>query len=246
MASLSEIVKGLFSSRSVSKVPLYSLRDKLKYWSSSRNYPSYYTLPVAISFSYEFWQRIKEIQRHTSIDGHERAIRVWWADDEFVVTESIRGEKARVNLPRQRVSVAYKPIKGTRRAERVVTVDGKVYSKREEDLESLKYKKKIEVSFICNLHTHPPHKNESTGALSYSFFSQTDIKSFMTSSAALTGVVTDVLWLIAKTDLTPMQIPAELSSIALTPEILTDQLKMKVFKAEYGRGAVVVRPDEVD
>lgn len=241
MGGIKDAIVGLFSpSKSIKSVPLYSLREKIGYWSNSRNYSSYFELPAALSFSPEFWTRVKEIFRHTSGDKHERAITVWWADGEFVLTESIRGQEQRVNIPKQKISVKYNPIRGTTRADRIVTVNGKVYAKRTVELATLKNVKKLEVKYLFNMHTHPPHDHE--GGPIYSFSSGTDIKSFLSSSAGMTGLVTDHLWILAKTSNTPTSYKPD-ESVQLTPEYLTEQLNIKVYKAQFGGSAVVVRPE---
>lgn len=244
MGLLNDLFGGMFSSsNTVRKVPIYTLRKQIVQWTKYKSYPTYYELPPAIQFPSEFWTRVKEIHRHTTGDKHERAITVWWADGEFVLTDSVRGKQQEVLIPKQKISVKYQPQKGTKWVRRIITVNGKVYSKNSVLTEDLRKIKQIEVQFLFNMHTHPPHESAEKGTY-YSFFSEVDVRSFLTSNAFMTGLVTDKLWLMAKTNLTPASVPAEIKE-PLTPERLTNYAKVKVYCAqEFGRSAVVVRPDD--
>lgn len=247
MASVLDSILGLFKgSRSLNVVPFYTLRRKASQWKQYRKYPTYYELPAAISFPLEFWTRIAEIHRYTKGDKHERAISVWWADGEFVLTDNVKGQESRVVIPRQKILVSYKPVKGTKRMERIITVNGKRYgNKRTVDVESVRRIKKIEVEHLFNMHTHPPREKDSGSGVEpyYNFFSWTDIKGLLNTSGVFNGLVTDKLWLLAKTGSTPTSVP-DGSSISLTPEYLTKELHIKVYKAQFGKSAVVVRPDD--
>jgi len=245
MVGIIDTITGLFRGGDSLRVePLYSLRHKLIQWRESGNYPSYFELPSGISFDVKFWTRVQEIYRHTKGDGHERTISVWYVDGDFVLTENIRGKESSVTVPRQKVSISYKPIKGTTRGERMISVNGKVYAKRTVDLDTLKKasKQKVEITHLLHMHTHPPHTDADGGA-SYSFFSPTDIRSFLSSRSALAGLVTDKLWLIAKTAETPRQLASNPPGV-LTPDMLTDLYKIKVYTGEFGRSVIVVRPED--
>ena len=246
MGGFFNAIAGLFGGENrIRIVPLYSLRHELISWRQSGHYPDYYHLPPGISFDTKFWERVKEIYRHTTTDKHERAVSVWYVDGEFVLTEQVRGSDSRVTIPGQRVQISYKPVKGTNYGDRVIMFDGKGYAKRSVDIATIrqKSKQKLEVSHLFHMHTHPPReRQDGSGTARYSFFSHTDIKSFVGSKAAFAGLITDRLWLIAKTSETVSAYKGEESS-ALTPEVLTNKYKIKVYTAEFGRSAVLVRPD---
>lgn len=235
---LLDFLKEFFGSNSLRKADFYSLRNKVNDWARSRSYPGYYELPPVITFPAEFWARVAEISRHTRGDGHERAVTVWWADGEYVLTESIRGDAQHVCIPESRILVEYKPIPGTDTADRIVSVNGKVYSKRRVFLSTLRGKKNLEVMYLFNLHTHPPRVDIMTGNRVYSLFSSIDLKGFLETPAAVTGLVTDQLWLLFKTKNSPQTFARENSFVA-TPEILTQELGLKVYRAQFGRGAVI-------
>ncbi len=230
----------LFSfSNKVQTESMFSLRSKIINWTNSRVYPAYYELPAGISFSPEFWNRVNEIYRHTQSDGHERAVSVFWADDDFVLTESVRGDTSQVNIPGQTVQVAYKKTGSQQFAEKVVSVNGTVYSSKSVEWRSVPRDKKIEVLFLFNMHTHPPH-NAMSGSNStslYSYFSLTDINSFLQSNAVLTGMISDKLWLLAKTNETKLT-SARMQESDISPETLRSQLGFKVYSGLFGKSVI--------
>ncbi len=238
MAAFWQKLKNLFtSSNKISITDFHYLKKKLIYWNENRSYPESYELPQAIRFSSHFWKRIKEIHRHTSGDEHERAISLWWGDGDIVVTDSLRGGRSRVNIPKQSVIVKYKPVSQTSSyAQKIIEVNGKVYLKKSVPVSILKSKKKIEVQYLFNMHTHPPHRTDS-GNTTYSFFSDTDIRSFLASNACFTGLVTDKLWLLAKTKSTPASL-TESDNFRITLDYLCDQQHMKVYKGLFSKALV--------
>ncbi len=240
LQNIKSALSSLFgSSDKIPTTHFYQLRKKLLYWNETGKYSSFATLPPAISFSSDFWERVKEIYRHTTKDGYERAITVWWADGEFVLTESIRGGKSKVNIPKQKISVSYKPTHDRQYAERVIEVSGKVYSKRRILWKNVKKGKKIEVQYLFNMHTHPPHEvgDGSSKSKEYSFFSKTDIDSFLKSSAAITGLITDRLWLLVKSSDSPKKM-ISLEERDISPALLGAALRFKTYRGDFGRHLV--------
>lgn len=235
-------------SNTIRSLDFYHLRSKVLYWNNSKNYPSFSVLPLAIGFPSNFWTKVKEMYRHTLGDKHERAITVWWADGEVVLTENLRGETSKVNIPKQRVSVSYKPVSPTSSyAEKMVKVNGKIYSRRRVSLASLKNKKKVEISFLFNMHTHPPRRDVKAVDVvevgqetnTYSFFSATDLRSFLGSNVVMTGLITDKLWILMKTNRSPNAMP-EISEATFSPRVLTDVFKFRVYRGEFGRKVIKV------
>jgi hypothetical protein len=237
MASFFQKLKELFLPSN--KIPIkdfHYFKRKVIYWNEHKIYPANYELPEGIRFPSHFWQRVQEIYRYTKGDEHERAINVWWGDGDVVVTDSLRGERSRVNIPKQRVSVSYNPISPTSNyAKKIIEVNKKVYKKKSVPVSVLKSKKKIEVQFLFNMHTHPPHK-KADNDIWYSFFSDTDIKSFIKSRAALTGLVTDEMWLLIKTKQTPKS-PSVVPK-RITQKLLEDDFDIRVYKAKFGKALV--------
>lgn len=239
MNKLIEFLQTLLGSNSLQKRSFSSIRSKVSQWSSG-TYPLYADVPDIIEFSYEFWARVTDIYRHTSKDLHERAIRVWWADGEFVLTESVRGSERDVVMPKQTVTVRFDPV-GTDRFDRVILVDSTIYAKKTMQAVDVAKVKRVEVQFLFNMHTHPPVKDPRTGAPSYPFFSAVDIRGFLRTPSAVTGLVTDKLWLLIKTSKT--QSPGvDLQDYMITSEYLRDTLRLKVFCGTFGKSVVVLQP----
>ena len=70
MAGFFDALTGIFGGgNKIRVVPLYSMRHDLMKWRESGHYPSYYELPPGISFDVKFWERVKEIHRHTTGDN---------------------------------------------------------------------------------------------------------------------------------------------------------------------------------
>jgi hypothetical protein len=124
-----------------------------------------------------------------------------------------------------------------------VNLNGDVYSKRIVDVK--KIPKKIEVSYLFYLHTHPPYKNpvSSTNGSSrdYGFFSSVDMKGFLTSSSCMTGLVTDRLWVVLKTNDSPKKFDFP-EDLRITPEFLIQTFKMRVYSGNLSRILVTYEP----
>ncbi|MFA7683018.1 MAG: hypothetical protein WCX94_02625, partial [Candidatus Dojkabacteria bacterium] len=56
-----------------------------------------------------------------------------------------------------------------------------------------------------NMHTHPQHRDDR-GVEYYNFFSAQDIRSLLSSNVAITGLITDKLWILIRTNKTPKNI----------------------------------------
>src|SRR5688572_9089221 len=161
----------------------YQLYSKLRKWNDSKVFPYDYELPKAISFTPEFHKKVIELYKSTKYDGHERAISVFWADGDLILSSVVKGTTSSVT-PKNNVSVQYTPIPNKLYYEKRVILDGKTYSKR--DIYYKNIPKAIEVKYLFNMHTHPPY--DYNGHTYYSFFSLQDIKSLYSSGAAITGM----------------------------------------------------------
>ncbi|MEA3357303.1 MAG: hypothetical protein U9Q67_02615 [Patescibacteria group bacterium] len=222
------------SSRKIKVVDFHNLKDKISAWNHGRIHPGYSVLPQAISFSSDFWARIKEIYRHTTADKHERAVTIWWAGGEVILADSIRGQESKVNIPKQQIRLEYKRTSNPANAERVVTLNGKIVSKRNVSWAKVPKREKLRVQYLFNMHTHPPHTQ------GYSFFSLTDIKSFIKSSASITGLITDELWILMKTSLTP-KVLQNIEESDINVHYLKNTLRMRVYKGEFGKSVITVQ-----
>lgn len=97
----------LFGS-SDSTTSFYQLYSKLKDWKKAKVYPFTYNLPKSISFPIDFWKKIIKIQKQTLADGNERAMSIYWADGELVVSPINTGNSRSVTSSGN-ISVKYTP-----------------------------------------------------------------------------------------------------------------------------------------
>ena len=193
----------LFFGSSDSTMSFYHLYNKLKGWKKAKVFPYTYNLPKAISFPNDFWDGIVKIQKQTLSDGNERAMSIYWADGELVVSPIDKGDSKSVTS-RGNIQVSYKkhPTReGYLRKE--VFLNSSLYKRA--DVYYKRAPKEIEVEYLFNMHTHPHHMDSSGGGY-YNFFSAQDIKSLISSNAPITGLVTDRLWLLFRTNVTPSNV----------------------------------------
>ena len=101
------------------------------------------------------------------------------------------------------------------------------------------------------MHTHPPlesagsdvtEQGHNPGTSRYPFFSDVDVRSLLSTGAALSGLVTDRLWLLFRTSETPVSYARDESTL-LTQEYLMEALKMKIYTASFGKSAISVHSD---
>lgn len=237
MTSIFKKIKNLFTPvEKVNALPLWKLKDKILYWNESRKYPSYNTLPSGISFNTQFWSRVKDIHRYTTKDGYERAINVWWVDGDFILTEVIKGERSRVHIPKQRVKVQYKPTNDKYYAEKFVKVNEKIALRKKLAWTKVPKSGKIKVQFLFNMHTHPRRDDGS-----YSYFSNVDMEGFFSKSSCITGLVTDKLWILMKTNNSKGMVKG-IHEHDYSAGVLTQDFGLKVYLAEFGRSAVALVP----
>lgn len=197
-------------------------------------YPFPYNLPEAVSFPSDFWEDLVNIYRKTDTDGLERAFSVFWADGEVVLTEINTGSISSVKSGGSiQVKYSHHPTKkGYARKELIL--DGRIIKKK--DVYHKQIPKALEVQYLFNIHTHPKH-TRSDGTYYYNFFSALDIKSLLSSKAIMTGVVTDKLWLLIRTNKTP-ESADYLTDSQVTPEYVEDTLHIGVYRADFYKKAL--------
>ena len=218
----------LFFGSSDSTTSFYQLYNKLKDWKKAGVFPYTYNLPSNISFPKDFWEKIIKIQRQTLADGNERAMSVYWADGELVIAPIDTGDGRSVTS-RGNISVKYEPHptrKGYYRKE--VILNSSMYKKV--DVYHRKVPKEIDVSYLFNIHTHPQHINDR-GVGYYNFFSAQDIKSLIKSNVAISGLITDKLWILIRTSKTPDNLD-HLVDTDITVERL-NELNIGVYVGEF-------------
>ena len=93
----------------------------------------------------------------------------------------------------------------------------------------------MEVQYLFNIHTHPKHTQEN-GKLHYNFFSAQDIKSLISSNAIMTGLVTDKLLLLVRSNKTPDNVEKLVDS-EVNPYYVEHILKMGLYQANFSKKA---------
>jgi len=236
---LLKTITQIFTGDSESTLQYPALYRKIRKWSESGVYANNFELPKYLTLPEEFWKKIEQLHKETKADGHERSISVFWAEDDWVVTSTIRGTEKQVTSGGS-VLVRYVPTSKPEYFRKEILVDQKLYSKKE--VYYKKMPKKIEVLYLFNLHTHPPHKTEgivpnSENNLFYGFFSLQDVKSLLQSKAPLTGLVTDKLWLIFRTNQSP-QLLNNYDESEIDIASLREKIKLIVYSGDFGKKMV--------
>lgn len=222
----------LFSSK-IKTTTFLELHRKIVELRSSNLYPYTYNLPQAIAFPTDFWKDLINIYRKTDRDGLERAFSVFWADGEVVLTEVNTGSNKMVKSGGSiQVKYSHHPTK-KEYARKELYLDSKLLKRR--DIYHKNVPKALEVQYLFNIHTHPKHSRDD-GTTFYNFFSAQDIKSLLTSKAIMTGVVTDKLWLLIRTDKTASSVD-ELTDLQVTPEYVENTLNIGLYRADFNKKA---------
>ncbi len=223
----------IFSSSRVSTTSFDQLREKIVSLRKENVYPFSFNFPQAISFPSDFWNDLVKIFKNTRNDGLERAFSVFWADGEVIFTEVNTGTDKMVKSGGS-ISVKYShhPTK-KEYARKELFVDDKLIKKR--DIYYKSVPKTLEVQYLFNVHTHPVHQDEKEGSF-YNFFSAQDIKSLISSKAIMTGLITDKLWILIRSDKTPDNLENLLDSI-VTPQYLEETLQIGVYRADFNKKA---------
>lgn len=233
-----EFLTNIFTSDNSKKFTYYKLYSNLRRWQDAGVYPAEYELPDAITFPSDFWKQTIQLYKYTRSDGLERAISVFWADGDLIVSSIVKGNEKSVT-PKNNVSVKYSQHPTKREyARKEVFVDNKRYSRR--DVYYKKIPKQVEVKYLFNMHTHPPHKL-SDGKTYYSFFSAQDIKSLVKSNAVITGMIGDKLWLLFRTNSTPSNVE-HLTDKDVTVQHLTQTLNIAIYSGEFKKKLTRVQP----
>ena len=227
-------LKNMFRSNSIPTTSFFSFYQKMAGWKSAKVFPYPFNLPEAISMPESFWKDVIKIYKMTDADGRERAISVWYADKELIVTSVTKGDESSV-MTTDSISVRYFPHptkKGYYRKE--VFVNNK--REKQTDVFHERAPKKVEINYLFNMHTHPKHIMND-GSIRYSFFSTQDVKSLISSKAIMTGLVTDKLWFLVRTSETSDYIPYKDTDI-LTVDGLKNDMKLGVYCADFNGKAI--------
>ena len=131
----------------------YQVYQKLVKWKEGNVYPNSYDLPETISLPYDFWEKVKGLYRNTRNDKLERSVSVYWVDGDLILSSITTGSTSFVRSNSQ-IKVSYIP-KNNEYFYKEIILDGKRYSRREVYFK--KVPKQIDLHYLFNMHTHPPH-----------------------------------------------------------------------------------------
>ncbi len=222
--------KNLFNDNRIPTVSFLEFYKRIAQLKETGIFPYEYNLPQGISFTETFWSEIIGIYRMTLKDGLEREISIFLADGDLIFTSVIKGNESSVTSNHQ-ISVKYIPHPTKKNYFRKeVYLDGKVYKRK--DVYYKEAPKKVTIQYLFNLHTHP----KNIGTDGYSFLSLQDIKSQLKSNAVVSGLVTDRLWLIVRTDKTPRE--AILEEKDINVENLKTRMSMVLYCANFNGKAI--------
>jgi hypothetical protein len=193
----------------------------LKKWKEFDKYPPKSGWPKQITLDSDAWDGIQRLYNLTQMDNYEYESSFFYVEGDTFITTPQRGTRENVTANHS-LQVKYEVNKKRKLYYRNVIIDGKTVSKTAVKPEKLP--KKTDIGFLFNIHTHPEHVNYND-QVTYSFFSDTDIRSLLASSAMVTGLVTDSFWLAAKTD-------SVISQIGSVGEELLYEISEKAFAGE--------------
>jgi hypothetical protein len=209
--------------------------QKIASFSKKSVYPKKVNLPRNISANPKFWDKIKSIYRYTKDDGKERAISLFWVEDEIVYSPIKIGTEKYVNTS-TRVSVQYVPIQkkqGYFYYKKYTKVNNKIYSREKVSFRE-PIKKVTSPSFLFNIHTHPLNKKRD-----YNLWSRQDIKSFLKSRVIATGLITDELHFIVRTNNTPNTFYMKKGTL-ITRELLIQRMNCVLYKAQFNKKIMIL------
>ncbi len=226
--------------KSSNRMSFYQLYNKLRKWNDSRLYPNSYELPDEMTFPTDFWHEVIKLYNLTRQDEFERAIAVFWADGELILSSTIKGNRRSVT-PRSGVEVKYSHSIHKGYFTKEVFLDGKKYSSRE--VYHKNAPSKIEVKYLFNMHTHPPHEM-TDGSKYYSFFSAQDIRSLLISKVIITGMIGNKLWLLVRTSRTPSVLDSSINDPKINMEFLYKELHIEIYSGEFNSILYRYKPED--
>jgi hypothetical protein len=168
----------------------------LKKWRDAKRYPPVTAWPEQINLDMKGWEGVEKLNYLTSMDGREYESSFFFIEGETFITTPLRGTQTEVKANHS-LKVKYQIAPKKQVYYRSVLLDDKLISNTAVKPQDLP--KKTQLGFLFNVHSHPEHVN-SNGEKTYSFFSDTDIRSLISSDAMITGLVTNSFWVACKTD----------------------------------------------
>jgi hypothetical protein len=180
--------------------------DFLKKWRELGKYPPISSWPKTISLgSVDFWNNVKRLYDRTLADNFEYESSFFFVEGNILSSEPFKGEQYSVSANHS-LRVEYEKAYGDYYNRKTI-IDGKVA--KTEPIKLAQIQKELKLGYFFNLHTHPVYYlnagiSDGSGLQdqikTYGFFSDTDINSLLMSNNLLTCLITDELWIAAKTD----------------------------------------------
>lgn len=202
----------------------------LQKWRQAKRYPTAGSWPNEITLDRRAWDGIERLYNLTQMDGHEYETSFFYLDGETYLSTPLRGTTNEVRAQHS-LQVNYQIDQAKRVYYRNVVLDGKLINKTVVTPESIK--KPTQVGFLFNIHSHPEHVNFAQ-QVTYSFFSDTDIRSLLASDALVSGLVTDSFWLVVKTD-------KSISKIGEVGEEMLREISEKSFSGEQYLNDIIIK-----
>lgn len=168
----------------------------LKKWRQAKRYPPASAWPKTIELDTKAWEGIKKLYTLTQMDNFEYETSFFYVGGETFQTTPLRGTRDHVSSSHS-LQVKYDVDQKRRVYIQNIVLDGKVVSR--EVIKPEKLDNNIQAGYLFNIHTHPEHINQH-GQQTYSFFSDTDIRTLLASDSLVSGLVTNVFWLVVKND----------------------------------------------
>lgn len=224
---LYKILKFFFDDRPES-ISFYKLYTNLVKWNKERRLPYDYELPQVISLDSDFHRKIIKLYKETLNDGLERAVSVFWADGELVLSKVIKGSERAVTT-NSNIKISYTKSIHKDYLKKEIFVDNSLYSSK--DIYYKNIPDKIDLKYLFNMHTHPKHVNHD-GSYYYGIFSAQDIRSLINSNAIISGLIRDDFLLIFKTKKSITNAD-KLEDNQITLHSLTDKYGFIVYQGQF-------------
>lgn len=173
------------------------LTQKLSKFQSFDRLPNSYFWPYNIYVSKEIWEIIKKLRKWTDSVNTEYASTILNIDNQIIATPFTKGDATSVTSFHS-IQLKYVPYSQTG-LKKEIYIDDKLQTIS--SINITQKPKKSTIQTVFNIHSHPTYINQE-GQKTYSFFSPVDINTLIHTNQVMMGVVTDMFWLVCKTDKT--------------------------------------------
>ncbi len=170
----------------------------LKKWRQAKRYPPVSAWPREISLDSRAWEGIEKLYNLTRSDNFEYETAFFFAGGETFLTPPLRGTRDHVSASHS-MQIRYDVDHKKQLYFQNVVLDGKIVSRVAIKPEKISTQVQLQAGYLFNVHTHPEHINQAQQQ-TYSFFSDTDLRTLLASDGLVSGLVTNKFWLVGKTD----------------------------------------------